>query len=457
MPETNIQQWKSRPVFISSTFRDMHAERDYLRQHVFPRLEEELRKRHHQLEPIDLRLGVESAEVESEEARELLVLKVCLDEIKRSRPFLIVLLGDRYGWVPPEERIASAVREAGFQTDVIGKSVSALEIEFGIFKEDKDQQRRSFFFFRKGLPYLQMPDELKAQYSDAFSPDPQVRQYHKKLIAMKQRLKDDSELGSHVFEYTAGWNKANGKVTNLEGFGEMVFEKLWAALKEETADFAALAPVSWELQERESLAEFIENRSRNFTGREKLLRRLLDLIHSPAGEKASWGACITGTPGSGKSVLFAQLYRTLESDESVFVLANAAGGTFRGANVDSMLRRWIQELFEFLKIPNPLSDKASQDDVDAAFLSLLHRVSAQRRVVVFLDALDQFEYVTRAQYLTWLKPKQWPANARIIATSLPCLDRQTLGERRAGIWKSALAYPGAGTVEFAGCRRFRTC
>jgi len=100
--------WKARPIFISSTFRDMHAERGYLRTHVFPRLEEELRKRRHQLEPIDLRFGVESGDAASEEERELLVLKVCLGEIRKSRPFLLVLLGDRYGWVPPADRMPQA-------------------------------------------------------------------------------------------------------------------------------------------------------------------------------------------------------------------------------------------------------------------------------------------------------------------------------------------------------------
>ena len=108
--------WHTRPVFISPTFRDMQAERDWLRTHVFPRLEEKLRKRRHHLEPIDLRIGVETAQADTEEARELLVLKVCLDEIKRSRPFLLVLLGDRYGWVPPEDRIAAAAREQAFET-----------------------------------------------------------------------------------------------------------------------------------------------------------------------------------------------------------------------------------------------------------------------------------------------------------------------------------------------------
>src|SRR5947209_7892984 len=100
--------WQTRPVFITSTFKDMQAERDYLRQVIFPRLEEELRKARIHLELIDLRQGVETLELEDEEARERLVLKVCLTEIERSRPFLLVLLGDRYGWVPPEARSAAA-------------------------------------------------------------------------------------------------------------------------------------------------------------------------------------------------------------------------------------------------------------------------------------------------------------------------------------------------------------
>ena len=62
--------WRTRPVFVSSTFKDMQAERDYLRQVVFPRVEEELRKGRIQLEPIDLRQGVETADLPSEVARD---------------------------------------------------------------------------------------------------------------------------------------------------------------------------------------------------------------------------------------------------------------------------------------------------------------------------------------------------------------------------------------------------
>jgi hypothetical protein len=44
MPQTALL-WKSRPLFISSTFLDMHAERDQLRVHVFLDLVERVRAR----------------------------------------------------------------------------------------------------------------------------------------------------------------------------------------------------------------------------------------------------------------------------------------------------------------------------------------------------------------------------------------------------------------------------
>lgn len=124
--------WKSRPVFVTSTFRDMQAERDHLHRFVFPELEERLKARFHHLEPIDLRWGVDTASEADEEAKQRLVLKVCLAEIERSRPFLIALIGDRYGWVPPLERMQAAAQEAGHQGELTGKSVTALEIEYGV-------------------------------------------------------------------------------------------------------------------------------------------------------------------------------------------------------------------------------------------------------------------------------------------------------------------------------------
>ena len=53
MPST----WNTIRIFISSTFRDMHAERDHLVKVVFPELRERCAKRRLHLVDIDLCWG----------------------------------------------------------------------------------------------------------------------------------------------------------------------------------------------------------------------------------------------------------------------------------------------------------------------------------------------------------------------------------------------------------------
>jgi Domain of unknown function (DUF4062) len=50
--------WKTVRVFISSTFRDMQAERDWLVKRVFPALRQRLEPHRIHLVDIDLRWGI---------------------------------------------------------------------------------------------------------------------------------------------------------------------------------------------------------------------------------------------------------------------------------------------------------------------------------------------------------------------------------------------------------------
>jgi len=61
------------------------------------------------------------------------VLKVCLDGVAECRPYVIVLLGDRYGWCAPPAQLAEIAAEHGFSREAVdGMSVTALEIEAGV-------------------------------------------------------------------------------------------------------------------------------------------------------------------------------------------------------------------------------------------------------------------------------------------------------------------------------------
>jgi WD40 repeat protein len=87
-------------VFVSSTFRDMHGERDYLNRFVFPELRGRCLRRGVEFVGVDLRWGVTE-----DETRQQGAVRICLEEVDRCRPFFVCLLGDRYGWVPPPDEI----------------------------------------------------------------------------------------------------------------------------------------------------------------------------------------------------------------------------------------------------------------------------------------------------------------------------------------------------------------
>lgn len=416
--------WRSRPVFITSTFRDMHAERDWLRTRVFPALEERLRQRLHHLDIVDLRWGVDSTTAEQEAARELIVLTVCLGEIERSRPFLIGLLGDRYGWIPPSDRVAGAATEAGFGGRVEGHSITDLEIRHGVLGRP-DQPLRSWFYLRRPLPYDTMRPEDAARYSDAHSAEPDARDKAAKLANLKADLQ--REFRGRVRVYSAAWDESARRVIGLEAWGAQVEQDLWTDLETETATFLSAAPVSWQAQDRLALDEFVESRVRSFVGRGAIAANLKTLATSPEADGAPSGACVTGEPGGGKSSLFGHLLRELQQD-GLLLLAHAAGISAQSSRVSRMLRRWIGELAAMLGEPDPLGDDARDDEVDQTFARLLPRAAARRRVVILVDALNQFEGTPRGTYLTWL-PKAWPANARLIATAIPGAGSRALLER----------------------------
>ena len=443
--------WQSRPVFVTSTFRDFQAERDHLHRFVFPELEERLKARFHHLEPIDLRWGVDTASAAEEETKQRLVLKVCLAEIARSRPFLVGLIGDRYGWVPPLERMQAAAEEAGHRGALAGKSVTALEIEYGVL-DSSEQAGRSRFYFRAPLPYDQMDPKTAAGYSERHTGEPDAAAAQVQLDALKARIK--LELPGRWATYQAEWDEEHQCVTGLDAWGRQVLEDLWSDLETETRAYAARAAGTWQQQEALILEQFIEGRCRDFVGRTERLAELRRLARSPAEPDTAWGACLTGPAGAGKSALFAKLHRQL-AQEDLLLLAHAAGISNRATRVEDLLRRWIGELAAALQIPDPSEGLTKADELEQTFASLLGRAAMQRRVVCLLDALDQFEPTPAAQYLTWL-PKLWPPNARLIATAIPG-SASTALEQRPGVTALALPPLDRGEAEQIAdtlCRRY---
>ena len=134
-------------IFISSTFRDQQPEREYIIKYVFPELRMICRERGVEFTEIDLRWGVTV-----EEAEQGKVLKICLDEIDRCRPYFIGILGERYGWTPKLENVRKDPELLEAHPWIIpcienGISVTEMEMLYGVL-ENPAMADYSFFYFR---------------------------------------------------------------------------------------------------------------------------------------------------------------------------------------------------------------------------------------------------------------------------------------------------------------------
>ncbi|MCX6647762.1 MAG: DUF4062 domain-containing protein [bacterium] len=142
-------------VFISSTFRDMKEERDELVRNIFPQLRRICERRGIVWGEVDLRWGITD-----EEKAEGKVLPICLEEIRRCRPYFIGILGERYGWVPLEISKELIEREEWLKGH-LEKSVTELEILHGVLN-DPGMADHAYFYFRDPAWAHSRPEEQRA-------------------------------------------------------------------------------------------------------------------------------------------------------------------------------------------------------------------------------------------------------------------------------------------------------
>jgi WD40 repeat protein len=106
-----VRTTKAFRLFVSSTFRDFGQERELLQAKVFPEIDAYCAAKGYQFYPLDLRWGV------NEEAqRDQRTAEICLGEVDAAKgyppPNFLILIGDRYGWVPLPYAIARDEFEA---------------------------------------------------------------------------------------------------------------------------------------------------------------------------------------------------------------------------------------------------------------------------------------------------------------------------------------------------------
>lgn len=387
-------------VFISSTFRDMQAEREELVKRIFPQLRKLCEERGVVWGEVDLRWGITPEEAERGE-----VLPICLAEIERCRPYFIGLLGERYGWVPDEINRELSERQEWLKENA-GHSVTELEILYGVLN-DPTMADHAFFYFRDPAFIASLPATWQDGYRETATREEieqlgraeaerRAKTRRRKLAELKERIRAQ---GLPVRE----------DYPNPQALGELVLRDLAAVIERLYPHGSEPNILEQEAIEHEA---FAASCARVYIPRTDYFARL-DAHVADDGPPL----VVLGASGAGKSALLANwaLDRRARRPHEVLVM-HFTGATEYSTRLEALLSRIMWELKGRFRIEQ--EPPADFKELSRHFANWLNEAAEQGRIVLVLDALDQLEDRDGAPDLVWL-PEKLPSNVRVILSTLP--------------------------------------
>ena len=375
-------------IFISSTFRDMDDERDVLRE-VAAELDAEAFHVGESVSMCDLRWGVDTLGLEGE-AMMSKVVNACLDEIDRCRPYMIVLLGERYGASLDRCLVARVLRGRGRLPVEADLSATALEIEYGALSSPGGLDR-ILFYFREESP--DMPEKYRDEHGNA-----------SKLAALKQRI---VAAGGRVRRYRLEWNSEGGVVGGLKEFREQACRDLRKLLRSGWREWDK-KPLH--VREERIHRGFAERAGACFDGRKELFAQCW------AGLQGGMPVfCVQGRPGTGKTTLLSRL--ALEwgrhGGEALPIFCGLTAGS---NNAQDVVRAIVRHCAPGGREPHGM------EDTPGNWAALLEKALERRGkksppLAVFVDGVDQLSDNPGRDHLLFVPPKL-PAGVRMVLSGL---------------------------------------
>ena len=359
-------------VFISSTFRDMQEERDYLVKKIFPGIRALCRERGVVFTEIDLRWGLTE-----EEAAHGRIVRACLEEIDRCRPHFIGIVGSRYGWVPEYHEVAMDPElhdRYPWVEDAALNGESILEIEF-VQAVIRSECTHAFFYRR-----------------------------------VEEESEDTPQLDRLIDRL--------GEYGEVEGFETP--EELGERVR---ADLTKVIDTIWKESEGGGAVAIEERRHHAFARSRR--RAYIPIPEYRLGfeewvESDDHPLVISGGSGMGKSALVAWLIDSWQrkGGES-FVIEHYVGATGTSTDHHALIRRVVTAIHQRYGVEEELPE--SSEELEESFAAWLGRVGAVDRfegdrLLLVVDALDQFE--ERSRRLDWL-PERLPSGVRLVVSTRP--------------------------------------
>lgn len=386
-----------KTIFVSSTFKDFQNERDVLHSKVLPLLNEEAIKFGEAVNFCDLRWGVDTSKNSEEEINEK-VLSVCLKEIDRAKPYMIVLLGERYGYMPGADEINNVAKRADIELQDLEISITNLEIEYGSLSR-KNGLENTWFFFRTIHNFFK-PSEYNSE----------GRIQKQKLEELKNRIK--RLAGDHAIFYDTSIK--DNKLQNMDAFSEKVINVLKMKFEIEWKEYAALNRYE---KENRIQWNYIYNKDLVFSTRGDFVNEICEGIKQ--NHEALY--VLRSESGSGKSTLFCHACLQFRKDGWT-VVPVSCGSTINTTTSHDIL------LFLIKTMEKLCHTELKDSDIDSfgtnklrdylTSLCVQYASIEGNHLLIAIDALDQINPDDNRDRLQFL-PINREAKFRVFCTCLP--------------------------------------
>lgn len=343
----------------------MQVERDFFRLSLEDKINDKLRKAGLFLEFIDLRWGC-NIQTDKEYDYDKKVLSVCLSEIKSAKPFFIVFLGERYGWIPNKEDVLSVIYGNGTDEEKYSdKSITEIEINYAL--STYVDTGKCLFYFRNSVNFGD--DENSKQKYVSTGDDA------RKLIELKQKI--TKLFPMQVRTYDALWDKEKASFCLDNNFKEMVISDVENLFKDEYNN--SLLEDNY-TKRKKLISLTIEKKASLFAGRITELSKAFEYISNSTKKILD----IVSENGVGKSFFISKIAQELTLSSDSFILSYICDGA------DEIFS--LRELIEYFMQSLDCNDDISNYTVASLIKKFQQTVNIKgfdKPVVILIDSIDR--------------------------------------------------------------------
>ncbi len=288
--------------------------------------------------------------------------------------------------------------------------------------EDVEKPEEHVFVFRREIKNL--PEDSSAEgFIDLDGRKKRDLESTEKLKELDGNLR--TKLGKNFFSYPARWEggKCTMEAQERLKFGNDVLESLKKIIDTQLKDLDTTDETEHEIKLHK---EFKDKIRKHFRGRSDTIAAIKNNVADSAPKKVF---SLIGESGSGKSSVMAEAITQIEN-EKLPPVYRFIGITSKSSNIISLLSGICDQIAKIYGVTKESlagegREKSLYDinGLTEVFRKCLSLATAEKPLVLFLDALDQLSDSDNAKSFYWLS-KELPEHCSIVVSAIKDLEGQ---------------------------------